>query len=710
MSIIDDLNKINNIKHEIRAAIRDKGIDIPDYAPFAEYPNYIRNISGGGNNGGNGDGGDNGGNNKPVEGSGLIRFKAVGEMPQKDPVIRVNEREYTSNQLFYVDDIYGLDVGEPITQIRFYQNSNISEIIELDVSNITNMGDIFNGCTSLRHVNISNWVTPNVREANGMFYNCTGLEVVDISNWDTSGMKHCAPFMGCNNLHTIRMDNCSYATINMITSTGDFPTSNTTTCTIYCKRANAEGINLPKPWVFSYVDEEPEVPEEPSIPLYVVGEFKEDDMAYEEGTIPRKTEVKTMVNESHNDLSYMFNMCTELRSVNTQDWDTHNVTDMSSMFNCCYSLQSLDASNWDVSNVTTVNSMFSNCTSLQKVDLRNWSLDSIDINDNDWYGVSGVNGMLGNCPSLRELRLDNCNNRTIDLIINSGSFPAEDTGELKRIFCKRSETEDMGLWAPNGWQFVFVVDENEPCYYCGEVGCKGICRAEGGEEDTEYINSGQPYIDVILDSDYAYNIVGQETRTAWQISYDNGNSWHNADVLNESLGQTGIYLRPNTYNYNQVQLYRLFEDADQLVNVNFWNFDFSAESFREESNICPYIDNMFNGCSELQSLDLSAWHTDNVYNMENMFANCTSLETLDIRNWSISSLNELPTCLDGFLANCTNLRILRLDNCDFQTIENIINSSGFPTNAINGVTRIIYCRSEEANDIVAPENWRFMYI
>ena len=251
-TIIEKLNEILAIKNNIKYAIRDKGIDIPDYTPFAEYPNYIRNISGGGNNGG-----DNGGNDNPVEGSGLIRFKAAGEINDNNvAVMQVNGRDYTSNKLFYVDDIYGLDVGEPITQLRFYQNSNISEIVELDTSNITNMVDMFNGCTSLRHVNISNWVTPNVREANCMFFNCTGLEVVEISNWDTSGMRNCGPFVGCTNLHTIRMDNCSNATISMIIDTGDFPTNaiEGVTRTIYCKQANTNKLTAPKNWVFSYVD------------------------------------------------------------------------------------------------------------------------------------------------------------------------------------------------------------------------------------------------------------------------------------------------------------------------------------------------------------------------------------------------------------------------------------------------------------------------
>lgn len=251
-TIIEKLNEILAIKNNIKYAIRDKGIDIPDYTPFAEYPNYIRNIQAGGN-GGNSGGGDNGGNDNPVEGSGLIRFRAANEIQPNNWVIRVNNQEYMGSQLSYNDGIYSLDVGTGITQLRFYETSNISEIIELDVSNITNMNEMFYNCTTLEYVNANNWVTSAVREG-GIFMQCTGLKEVNISNWDTSGMKNCPAFMGCTSLHTIRMDNCSNATIKMITGTGDFPTSNTATCTIYCKRANTEGVNLPKPWVFSFVD------------------------------------------------------------------------------------------------------------------------------------------------------------------------------------------------------------------------------------------------------------------------------------------------------------------------------------------------------------------------------------------------------------------------------------------------------------------------
>ena len=51
MSIVDDLNRINNIKHEIRNAIANKGVEIGYNTPFADYPNKINNIAEGSGSG-----------------------------------------------------------------------------------------------------------------------------------------------------------------------------------------------------------------------------------------------------------------------------------------------------------------------------------------------------------------------------------------------------------------------------------------------------------------------------------------------------------------------------------------------------------------------------------------------------------------------------------------------------------------------------------
>ena len=61
-------------------------------------------------------------------------------------------------------------------------------------------------------------------------------------------------------------------------------------------------------------------------------------------------------------------------------------------------------------------------------------------------------------------------------------------------------------------------------------------------------------------------------------------------------------------------------------------------------------------------------------------------------------------------SGCTSLHTLRLDNCSNDTISKIIASGGFPTNAIEGVTRTIYCKEENAAGLTAPTNWVFSYV
>jgi hypothetical protein len=56
---------------------------------------------------------------------------------------------------------------------------------------------------------------------------------------------------------------------------------------------------------------------------------------------------------------------------------------------------------------------------------------------------------------------------------------------------------------------------------------------------------------------------------------------------------------------------------------------------------------------------------------------------------------------------CDNLHTLRLDNCSNDTIDKIINSEGFPTNTIPGVTRRIYCKKENRGTLMPPYPWVF---
>lgn len=214
----------------------------------------------------------------------------------------------------------------------------------------------------------------------------------------------------------------------------------------------------------------------------------------------------------------IFANCYALRKLNVRRLDVSGMTDMSAMFRNCNSLTALDLSDWDVSNVGTMSYMFRNCNSLTSIgDLSKWdtskvygsggfkymfygcsSLEELDlssfvVNPEELQGSSlSLEGMFGdctslrkldlsnfvttedipytfirntfsNCNNLRELRLDNCCHKFINDILSTtfdGKLPDNIIeGVTKTIYCKKSESEDKGLQAPDPWVFSFVPED-----------------------------------------------------------------------------------------------------------------------------------------------------------------------------------------------------------------------------------------------------------
>ena len=167
----------------------------------------------------------------------------------------------------------------------------------------------------------------------------------------------------------------------------------------------------------------------------------------------------------------------------------------------------------------------------------------------------------------------------------------------------------------------------------------------------------------------------------------------------------------------------MFSSCYQLTSLDVSNFD--------TSNVTK-MDYMFSSCNKLTSLDVSKWdtsnvtsmsymfsyddrlaeldlsnfNTSNVTDMSQMFRDCGKLTSLDLSNWDTSKVTNITY----MFYNCNSLHTLRLDNCNNDTINKIITSNKFPTKAIDGVTRTIYCREENIGDLVAPTNWVFSFI
>ena len=85
-------------------------------------------------------------------------------------------------------------------------NNNILEIKLKGIENVTNMSDMFYGCSSLSSLpDISKWNTINVTDMRFMFGECSSLlSLPDISNWNTNKVtKMSYMFYGCSSLSSL---------------------------------------------------------------------------------------------------------------------------------------------------------------------------------------------------------------------------------------------------------------------------------------------------------------------------------------------------------------------------------------------------------------------------------------------------------------------------------------------------------------------------
>ena len=146
----------------------------------------------------------------------------------------------------------------------------------LDVTNVTSMESMFNGCANLLLLDLSTWNTSNVSNMTSMFsgctalkkikgienlnvsknttmkqmfYGCSGLTSLDLSSWDTSNVTDMDnAFASCSSLVSISAIKADKLSISSYTSI--FGSSNNTTLVDF-----GGFINLKSSWNGSYAVE-----------------------------------------------------------------------------------------------------------------------------------------------------------------------------------------------------------------------------------------------------------------------------------------------------------------------------------------------------------------------------------------------------------------------------------------------------------------------
>ena len=172
------------------------------------------------------------------------------------------------------------------TNLMFDDCSSLTNIdlSQFKAQNVTNMRNMFNRCSSLEKINLSNINTNSLTDMSFMFSMCTSLKDIDLSTINTQNVTTMASmFFGCKSLTSINLSN--------------FNTNNAI------------------------------------------------------------------------DMSWMFYGCSSLIDLDLSDFNTDNVINMSWMFSGCASLKTLNLLNFNIKKVTDMYRIFFGCSSLDKINI-----------------------------------------------------------------------------------------------------------------------------------------------------------------------------------------------------------------------------------------------------------------------------------------------------------------------------------------------------
>lgn len=127
----------------------------------------------------------------------------------------------TRNQLAEADQTGALKMFGKVNQddliICHLSTITSADLSHLDMSDVTWLQSLFEGCTALKRVDFGGNIHSNVTSLRQMFMDCTNLEEVDFSGCDFSGVTDDALLLNdCPNLKTIKAIGCNEATISLL--------------------------------------------------------------------------------------------------------------------------------------------------------------------------------------------------------------------------------------------------------------------------------------------------------------------------------------------------------------------------------------------------------------------------------------------------------------------------------------------------------------
>lgn len=342
-------------------------------------------------------------------------------------------------------------------------------------------------------------------------------------------------------------------------------------------------------------------------------------------------------------ISYMFAFCYKIQSIDCSNWDTCNVEDMYRMFYCCYELKDIIGLNdLDVHNVKNMACMFCGLEQFTDLDISKWNAPKCE--DAQYMfssymnpGNEHYNGFVRiNAPNLfrsgcvKNLRAAFQVNPELKYV-NISNWNVSNVENLRYIFfdCPNIETLDLRKWnACKCTDASFAFSFNTERY---------------GKNKLKYLR-----VDNLFKNGIISNVNGMfqnldKLKTIGDIS--------NWDVQNVTLSNHMFYNCVNLKHIGDLSNWNMPKctNAKLMFGCNY-TLDGKVMQFEQlklnnlfKDGIVSNVSGMFQGCDDLEYLNISNWNVSNLENASYMInpMDFSKLKYIgDLSNWDLSSLKS----------------------------------------------------------------------
>ena len=320
-----------------------------------------------------------------------------------------------------------------------------------------------------------------------------------------------------------------------------------------------------------------------------------------------------------------FQSCSKLTQLNLSKWDTSNVVEMGSMFRGCSSLTNLDLSNFDTSNVVAMYAMFSGCTNLQSLNIQNFNTSKVTV----------MQSMFNSCSNLKELDVS--------------SFNTTSVTNMAQMFstCRNLTALDL-----NSFNTGNVMDMQQMF-----LDCANLININVSSFDTSKVmRIGAMFRGCSNLKELDLSSFKTSNVTSMQQMF-----WNCSELTN-------LYINTTNFDTSKVtSMQQMFSECSKLSNLDVSKFD--------TSNVTNML-GMFGYCNALTEIDVSHFDTSNVTDMSGMFRECTRISNLDLSNFNTDKVTNIYYMFYG----CYNLKVLNISKFNTQNVTDWASMfTGVPT-------------------------------